>query len=132
MAYPLNTSEILTYMGFTAHSDFRTYEAGGVITLEWLSEATEPTESEINAAAVGMLEKRRADAANSPVTRSQLSRALSQLGQLGNVETLMSGDAEWLYTTQFQPRDAVITRIRKGLRKPYSFMDQAFRLARTL
>lgn len=115
------------YLGYVSDRDYLLVGSGVIWYIQ-----NPPTQEQIDAAEIAAAAKAISDAANTPASRPQLRRALQQLGQLSAVDTLLSGNADWTYNQQFTPRDPVITLIRKGLKKPYSFMDQAFRLARTL
>ena len=47
MSLPVNTSNILDYLGFTVDVDYSASSVDGVVALAWLSQAAQPTEQEI-------------------------------------------------------------------------------------
>lgn len=129
---------VLASMGHTLDVDYLLHhESNTSVRLEWLSQAPQPTEAEIEAAAPAALAA-AARAAIKPVTRRQMLTALHRAGLLETIQAAVaaSGDIELQIafdeSQEFQRNNPFLATMAAALGKTDAEVDAIFALAATL
>lgn len=133
-----DVATILIGMGYAVGVDFDAHDdKRSGVRVQWLAQAPQPTEAEIEAAAPAVLAA-AARAAIKPVSSQQMLRALHRAGLLETIQAAVaaSDDVElqiaFARSQEFQRNNPFLQTMAQALGKTDAEVDAIFALAATL